>query len=213
MASTPGSPADATSTRGRITARLRRGECSVDEIARAVGTTRNAVRSHLSALERDGYVRNAGVRRARGAGKPATLYALTPDAELMFSRAYPAALTAVMEAVLASLDGPRAELLLRNVGARLADVVGGEANGSLPQRVRAAADALTSLGAEVDVVQDDDALEIRGYACPLAQSVSAHPETCRAVRSMVQHVTGAHAEERCEHGERPKCRFRVSEAE
>ncbi len=213
MASTPGSPADPTSTRGRITARLRRGECSVDEIARAVGTTRNAVRSHLSALERDGYVRSAGVRRARGAGKPATLYALTPDAELLFSRAYPAALTAVMEAVLTLLDGPRAELLLRNVGARLADTLGGEASGTLTQRVRAAADGLVALGGEVDVVQDEDALEIRGYGCPLGESVAKHPETCRAVRSMVQHVTGAHTEERCEHGERPRCRFRISEAE
>jgi predicted ArsR family transcriptional regulator len=185
----------------------------VDEIAKAVGTTRNAVRSHLSALERDGFVRNAGVRRARGAGKPATLYALTPDAELMFSRAYPAALTAVMEAVLASLDGARAELLLRNVGARLADTLGGEASGTLTQRVRAAADGLVALGGDVDVVQDDDALEIRGYGCPLGESVAKHPETCRAVRSMVQHVTGAHTEERCEHGERPRCRFRVSEAE
>ncbi len=210
MASTPGSPVDIASTRGRITAQLRRGERSVDEIARAVGTTNNAVRSHLSALERDGLVRSAGVRRGKGAGKPAALYALTPEAELLFSRAYPAVLTAVMETLVSKLEGPQAAAVLRDVGARLAESMGGEAKGTLRERVDAAAAALISLGGDVEVTDDDQALTIRGYGCPLAQSVAERPETCRAVRSMVQRVTGAHTEERCEHGARPQCRFRVS---
>ena len=87
MAPSTGTPIDSTSTRGRIAAYLRRGAFSVEEIAKHVGTTRNAVRAHLSALERDGLVRTSGVRRGTGAGKPATLYTLTTDAELMFSRA------------------------------------------------------------------------------------------------------------------------------
>lgn len=211
MASTPGSPVDIASTRGRITAQLRRGERSVDEIARAVGTTTNAVRSHLSALERDGLVRSAGVRRGKGAGKPAALFALTAEAELLFSRAYPAVLTAVMDTLVSKLEGPQAAAVLRDVGARLAESMGGEAKGTLRQRVDAAAAALISLGGDVDVTDDGLALTIRGYGCPLAQSVAKHPETCRAVRSMVQRVTGTHTEERCEHGARPQCRFRVSD--
>jgi predicted ArsR family transcriptional regulator len=212
VASTPGSPIDSATARGRITAQLRRGERSVDEIARAVGTTSNAVRSHLSALERDGLVRNAGVRRGGGAGKPATLYALTADAELMFSRAYPAALSAVMGTLLARLEGPQLSALLRDVGARLAQSAGGEARGTLRERVNTAAAALVALGGDAEVTPDGDGLLIHGYGCPLGQSVAAHPETCRAVRAMVQKVTGAHTEERCEHGAHPQCRFRVSEA-
>jgi len=212
MASTHRMPADAASTRDRITARLRRGACSVGEIARAVGTTSNAVRSHLSALERDGLVRSTGVRRGRGAGKPATLYALTGDAELRFSRAYPAALTAVMQVLLDKLDAPLAGSLLRNVGARLADSFGGEATGTLPERVRTAADALVALGGDVELSRDGQAMVIQGYGCPLGAAVAHHPETCRAVRSMVQHIAGAHTEEQCEHGARPQCRFRVGDA-
>lgn len=213
MASTPGSPVDSASTRGRITAQLRRGAHSVDEIARAVGTTDNAVRSHLSALERDGLVRNTGVRRGRGVGKPAALYALTSEAELMFSRAYPAVLTAVMDTLVAKLDGPHAASMLRDVGMRLAQSLGGEAKGTLRERVLAAAAALVALGGDVEVTDDGHALMIRGYGCPLGKSVAEHPETCRAVRSMVQHVAGAKAEECCEHGERPQCRFRISETQ
>ncbi len=211
MPNHPAASADPTSTRDRVIAELRRGDRSVEQIAKAVGTTRNAVRSHLAALERDGLVRGVGVRRGGGVGKPAALYALTVDAELMLSRAYPTVLSAVIDTLVTKLDGPHAELVLRDVGARLAATMGGEAHGTLRHRVDAAAAALISLGGDVEVAEDGEALMIRGFGCPLAKSVSDHPETCRAVRAMVHHVTGAHTEEKCEHGHRPQCRFRVSE--
>ena len=211
MATTHGSPIDSGSTRGRITAQLRRGARSVDELAREVGTTNNAVRAHLASLERDGLVQSSGVRRGGGVGKPATLYALTSEAELMFSRAYPTVLTTVMQVLVAKLDADRAESILREVGARLATALGGEARGDLRARVNAAAAVLVTLGGDAEVAADDGAYVIRGYGCPLSTSVAAHPETCRAVRALVSHVTGARTEERCEHGERPQCRFRVSE--
>ena len=75
------------STRGRIVALIRRGDRTVDEIANAVGMTDNAVRSHLTALERDGLIRQSGVRRSPHAGKPAALYGLDPSAEPLLSRA------------------------------------------------------------------------------------------------------------------------------
>ncbi|MBX6333083.1 MAG: helix-turn-helix domain-containing protein, partial [Gemmatimonadaceae bacterium] len=76
------------STRGRLFALLRRGARTVDELAQSLGMTDNAVRAHLTGLERDGLVRQAGVRRGAGAGKPALLYELHPDAEPLFSKAY-----------------------------------------------------------------------------------------------------------------------------
>ena len=211
MASTHGSPADSNSTRTRITGHLRRGARSVDELAREVGTTSNAVRAHLVSLERDGLVASRGVRRGGGVGKPATLYALTPAAELEFSRAYPTVLTAVMAVLVDKLDTAHAEQTLRKVGARLATSLGGEAGGDLRARVDAAAAALVKRGGDAEVVEDDGAYLIHGFGCPLSESVSSQPKTCRAVRALVSGVTGAHTEERCEHGERPQCRFRVSE--
>lgn len=110
----------AGSTRGRIVAHLRRGESTVDELARAVGTTDNAVRSHLTALERDGIVRQRGVRRGAGAGKPAILYDLHPGAEPLLSRAYPPVLNAVLGVIVEELPAERAYEILRQVGRRLA---------------------------------------------------------------------------------------------
>ena len=87
------------STRGQIVTLLRRGPLTVEDLARSLGLTDNAVRNHLSSLERDGLVRQEGVRRGGGVGKPATLYELHPDADVLFSRAYPPALRAVVTSI------------------------------------------------------------------------------------------------------------------
>lgn len=200
------------STRGRIVALLRRGAHTVDELASAIGMTDNAVRSHLTTLERDGLVRQEGVRRGPGAGKPAILYEVHPEAEPLFSRAYPPVLTALLDAVVDELPPTRVEELMRDVGRRLASGVGGPAAGDLTGRVHAAAALLTALGGEVDVVEEEGALAIRGCGCPLSVAVSCRPELCRAVETLVAEVTGAPVRECCEHGDRPRCCFRVTSA-
>ena len=206
-------PTRRESTRGRLVALLRRTPHTVDEMARAVGTTDNAVRSHLTALERDGVVRQAGVRRAAGAGKPATVYELDPTAESALSHAYAPFLGGVMEAIVAALPAERADDLLRDVGRRLAAEAGGEASGSLAERVGAAAGLLASLGGDVELSEEPDgSLTIRGCACPLSVAVSRRPELCRAVETLVAQITGASVRERCDHGGRPRCRFLVSAA-
>lgn len=201
------------STRGRVVALLRRGRATVEELARALGLTSNAIRSHLATLERDGLVRADGVRRGPGAGKPAVLYELHPEAEPLLSRAYPPVLTAVLDVVVAELPAEQAAELLRQVGRRLAATTGAAGGaGSLPERVRAAAALLTSLGGEVEVVEEEGTLRLRGWACPLSATVSRRPELCRAVESLVSEVAGAPARQCCEHGDRPRCCFTVSPA-
>ena len=68
-------------TRGRILGLLRCETRTVEELAQALDLTDNAVRAHLSTLERDGMVRSAGVRRGPGAGKPSTVYELPPETD------------------------------------------------------------------------------------------------------------------------------------
>lgn len=198
------------STRGRVVALLRRGARTVEELAQGVGLTDNAVRNHLATLERDGLVRQEGVRRAPGAGKPAVLYDLHPDAELLLSSAYPPALTAVLEVMVSELPPNQAAELLRRVGRRLASDAGGTAAGTVDQRFHAAAAVLRSLGGEVDVVVEDGAPRLRGYGCPLAFTTARRPELCGAVEAMVTEIVGAPVRECCEHGARPRCCFAVA---
>lgn len=200
------------STRGRIVALLRRGDRTVEELARALGLTDNAVRNHLAALERDGVVRPAGVRRGAGAGKPAVIYELRADAAPLLSRAYPRVLSAVLDVLVEKLTTAQSTALLHEVGRRLARALGGRAAGDFDVRVRAAADVLVALGGDVDVVAEGTTRRLEGAGCPLSGVVCHRPEVCQAVEMLLTEVVGSPVESRCEHGARPRCRFAVAGA-
>src|SRR5215213_8015231 len=118
MSISPGDQRFLASTRGRLVQLLRRAAATVEELARALGLTDNAVRAHLATLERDGLVRPAGVRR--GVSKPASAYALTPQAEQLFPKAYGAVLSRFLDVLGERLSPAEVESLAREVGRRMA---------------------------------------------------------------------------------------------
>jgi predicted ArsR family transcriptional regulator len=196
-------------TRGQIVSLLRRGVRTVEELARAMRLTDNAVRNHLATLERDGIVRQDGVRRGQGVGKPAVLYDVQPAAETLLSSAYPPVLTTMLDVLVEELPPDRADALLREIGRRLARGVGGRASGSLDERAGAAAAVLTTLGGDVDVHAEDDAIRLQSHGCPLSAAVARRPEVCRAVESLVAEIVDAPVRECCAHGARPRCAFTI----
>lgn len=196
-------------TRGRIVAVLRRGARTVEELARSLGLTDNAVRAHLSTLERDGLVRAEGVRRGPGAGKPATLYEVPRDVEPLFSRAYAPVLGALLDELAEQLPAERRVEVMRAVGRRLAAGIGRPAGEPLETRVQAAVTLLNALGGDAQVEQREDKLVIRGSGCPLSAATSRRPEVCRAVEALLTEVVGSPIRECCAHGDRPRCCFDV----
>ena len=199
-------------TRGRIVSALRRGSATVDELARAVGLTDNGVRAHLATLERDGLVRQMGVRRGEGAGKPATLYEISPDAEAALSRAYAPVLVALLDELAERIPEGQRDEIMADVGRRLAVADPARRPADLEGRVRAAAALMNSLGGETQVERRDGALAIRGCGCPLSAATARRPEVCRAVQALLTELIGVPVRERCDRGERPQCCFEVQSA-
>ena len=74
------------STRGKILELLRTREFTVNELADELRLTDNAVRAHLATLERDRLVMQSGIKP--GIRKPHVAYALGPEAEYLFPKAY-----------------------------------------------------------------------------------------------------------------------------
>src|SRR5690606_41572865 len=66
--------------------RHRDGGLTLDELAQRVGVPRNAIRQHITALERDGLVRPVGLRRT--GRRPARAYRLTPPRGERLPRPY-----------------------------------------------------------------------------------------------------------------------------
>ena len=96
------------STRGQIVTILRSSACTVEELATQLELTDNAVRAHLATLERDGLVRQSGLRR--GPRKPHFTYILTPEADALFPKAYDALLNQLIAVLKNRLkpDAPKA---------------------------------------------------------------------------------------------------------
>ncbi len=192
-------------TRQDVLELLLRSDRTVQEIAEEIGVTANAIRGHLAAMERDGLVIQRDTRRDTG-GKPATVYALSKDADELFPKAY----AFVLEGVLSVLDerdgSERVRETLAEVGARAALPTGG----SQEEKVRAAADALRSLGGTVEIRPEKDHWKIQGFSCPLSSVTSRDARVCGLAQALVEKTTGGSVAEVCQRGPRPRCAFEVS---
>lgn len=192
-------------TRQKVLELLLRSDHTVQEIADEIGVSANAIRGHLSVLERDGLVVQRDLRRHTG-GKPAAVYALSRDADELFPKAY----AFVLEGLLSVLDeqeGPdRVQETLAEVGARAAV----PSEGSPEERVRAAADALRSLGGTVEIHRENGHWKIQGFACPLSSVTARDARVCGLAESLVQRTTAGDVTEVCQRGRRSRCAFEVS---
>ncbi|HEY7848544.1 MAG TPA: helix-turn-helix domain-containing protein [Ktedonobacterales bacterium] len=195
------------SARGRLVTLLRRDARTVDELAQRLGLTDNAVRAHLATLERDGLVRQRGVRRSGASGKPAYIYDLTPEAEQLFPRPYAATLGELLNALRDHFPPDEVEALLRASGRHLAAQSPLASDAAPRARLEAAATTLTQMGGLAEVEECDGALNIHGYRCMLAALTPTHPEVCRLAASFVSEVAGTPMRERCERGATAHCRF------
>jgi predicted ArsR family transcriptional regulator len=194
-----------STTRGRVVQLLRRASRTVEELAQALGLTDNAVRAHLATLERDGLVRQGGLRR--GSGKPSYTYDLTPDSERLFPKAYGPVLRRLLDVLAERLPPEELEASLREVGCQLGS--DSRAAGGPRQRLEAAVAALNELGGLAELEERDGRLLISGFSCPLAAAVPGHPEVCRLAEALVQEIVGAPVQECCQRPEPPRCRFEV----
>ena len=194
------------STRGQIIILLRRTTRTVEELAQLLSLTDNAVRAHLSSLERDGLVEQRGTRR--GSGKPAFTYDLSAKAEDLFPKPYTAILAAILDVLSEELSPEQQENLLRAAAVRLA----GEQDkkvpaGDIPARLEAGTKLLNELGGLAELEETGGNYIIRGFSCPLAAIVPNHPQVCKLAETLLKEYTGLPLQEACERGGNLNCTF------
>ncbi len=196
------------STRGKVLILLRGGPQTVEDLARSLNVTDNAVRAHLATLERDGLVQQTGVRR--GLRKPSHVYGLTPQGDARFPKAYAAVLQALLHVLRDDLSRDALGPVLRETGRRLAaSNPVPTSDGDLAARAATAAEVLDALGGRVGVVEEDGRLWLRGASCPLAAVVPGHPEACRIAEALLTEATGVCVREHCDRGQPPHCVFEI----
>ncbi|MFN2476404.1 MAG: helix-turn-helix transcriptional regulator [Chthoniobacterales bacterium] len=196
------------STRGQVLENLRGGERTVNELAAALKLTDNAVRAHLLTLERDGLIHQSGTRA--GFRKPHATYALTPEAEQIFPKAYGPLLASVLTVFSRKLSPTEVRSALREVGRTIAATHVPEiATKDREQRIDFALAILKDMGGAASFHESEGKHFIRGEGCPLAAATSQHPQACLIAESLLTHIIGAPVKERCHHGPTPSCRFEI----
>jgi predicted ArsR family transcriptional regulator len=199
-----------SSTRGNLVALLRRANRTVNELAAALHLSDNAVRAHLATLERDGIVRQSGMRR--GLRKPHYLYELTPMAEQFFPKAYDVLLNQLLQLLEQRFPAEEVEEMLRTLGRRLAAAYTSAVQGAnLQERVQAVTRVLGELGGLAESEQENGRFLIRSAGCPLAAVVVDHPQACVLAETLIAELAGASVQERCQRGANPQCRFEITD--
>jgi predicted ArsR family transcriptional regulator len=193
------------STRGRLVILLRRKTHTVSELAAALNLTDNAVRSHLTNLERDGLVRVSGTRR--GPRKPTVMYDLSTDGEQLFPKAYGPILRHLLDVLSDELSSDRLEAVMRAVGHRVAGAFRPLTQAAkAEERIERATGVLRDLGGCCDAEEANGAVVLRCFDCPLAAAVDGHPEVCKALETVLTDVLAIPVRQRCETSP-PRCRF------
>jgi predicted ArsR family transcriptional regulator len=179
----------------------------VEDLAGRLSLTDNAVRAHLSALERDGLVIQGEPRR--GVGKPSYTYALTPEAERLFPKPYGMLLTQLLNVLSDRMPANDLEGALRDVGHRVA-ADQAVADGDLQARIDQALGVLASFGGAATVEQTADGLAVHGVTCPIAAAVDGSPDACLILETVLSDQLGIPVRQACDHGSPPHCHFIVA---
>lgn len=194
-------------TAGRIMELLRRGPMTVDELAAALQLTRTAVQAQLATLQRDELIEQRGTRR--GTSKPARMYGVTMQAELLFSRAYIPILTHLIHVLAQQMSPAQFDAVMHQVGRQAMTGRAPAPQGSLRDRVLTASSLLNDLGGLSEVDEEDGLYIIRSHGCPLAAATAEHPEVCNALESMLSEFVGTKVTKCCDRYDRVRCCFEV----
>ena len=175
-------------TRGRIVESLKRhGTRTATELSAEHGVTPNAIRQHLSRLERDGLV----AERARRIGrtKPTLVYSLTSEGERLFPQRHPVLLTAVLDELQREGGPAKLRELFSSIGRRSAHRHAARFKGlDVPETVAELARFLRERGVIVEYEKTPSGFAFRELNCPFKDAVAEHPEICSMVHTLMEEV-------------------------
>jgi predicted ArsR family transcriptional regulator len=179
------------STRMEVLELLRRkGRSSAESIANDLGVTPNAVRQHLTNLERDGLVVSQPERSGRG--RPALLFALTERADAVFPKRYGQLATMVLQEVQ-EMGGPEAlDEVFERVAARHAAAIGRELEGlAFEEKMDRVVAWIGRAGTLAEQTESPEGIKVTIHNCPFRNTALKFPQVCTITPQLISRLTGA----------------------
>jgi predicted ArsR family transcriptional regulator len=177
---------------------------TVENLVAALGISTNAVRQHLTALERDGAVVRTGTRPS--GGRPEWLYVLSAHGREVFPRRYRQLAEDLIEDV-GTVIGPQAlEATMRRMGER----AGAPLAAGGPASIAQTAEAMRVAGYDA-AVSDGSASEIVAHNCVFHRLAERFPAVCQFDLAFIGAASGRTVEHReCMVRGGKVCRFGLS---
>jgi predicted ArsR family transcriptional regulator len=190
-------PQEELSTRSRLLQMLKtQGNCSISEMAKAMGITEMAVRRHIQTLEREGLIRASLVRQAMG--RPSYRYALTEEADDLFPKNYPQLTLDLLSELEELPDGTQViDRLFEGRRDKLENrFLDRMMNRTLEERV-AQLSAIQNAGGYMtkwEPGEEAGAFKLYEYNCPVAQVANRYRQACHCERQLFERLLDANVE-------------------
>lgn len=198
------------STRMEVLELLRRkGHATAEEVASDLGVTPNAVRQHLTNLERDGFVTSHPERRARG--RPSLLFTLTERADSVFPKRYGQLATMVLQEVQ-EIGGPDAlDQIFERVAARHADAIERDLEGlDFDQKLKRVVAWIGRAGTLAEQQELPEGVQVTIHNCPFRNTALKFPQVCTITPHLISRLLGtAVSQSDSIHRHDPYCSFVV----
>src|SRR6266853_308241 len=155
----------------------RRGRSSAESIAGDLGLTPNAVRQHLTNLERDGSVVSHPVRSGRG--RPSLLFSLTERADSVFPKRYGQLATMVLQEVQEMGGDEALDEIFARVAARHASAIEKDLEGlDFDQKLSRVVAWIGRAGTLAEQTETEDGVKVTIHNCPFRATALKFPQVC-----------------------------------
>jgi predicted ArsR family transcriptional regulator len=184
-----------------------KGGLTVQALARALGVSRNAVRQHLTALERDGLVEKGKLQPS--GGRPEQLYVLTGEGNEQFPRQYSWFSEMLLQALQANGSGLGEKLA--DMGRAVADSmqVRLRGNSGSPERIVAIIEIMQEIGYDAVAKTESGEQLIEAHNCVFHKLAAKVPEVCSFDIALLSASSGSQVEHQsCMVRGGDACRFR-----
>jgi DeoR family transcriptional regulator, suf operon transcriptional repressor len=198
------------STRMEVLELLRRKQAaSAESISAELGITPNAVRQHLTNMERDGLVRSEPAPSTRG--RPALLFSLTERADAAFPKRYGQLATMVLTE-LQEMGGPELlDELFKRVAKRHARGMAATMSGlGFDDQVERLVEWIGKAGTLAQREETPDGVRITIHNCPFRNTALKFPQVCTITPQLIVELLGQPvSQESSIHRRDPFCSFLV----
>ena len=168
----------------------RKGRASAETIASDLAVTPNAIRQHLTNLERDGFVVSKPERSGRG--RPSLVFTLTERADSVFPKRYGQLATMVLQEVQ-DIGGPEAlDEIFSRMAARHARAIEPSLEGlDFDHKLERVVAWIGRAGTLAEQTETPEGVKVTIHNCPFRNTALKYPQVCTITPHLISQLLGA----------------------